>query len=222
MTHDALKKIAAEAAIDYIESDSILGVGTGSTTRYFIDALKKIKNRIEGAVPSSNQTAEQLKAAGIRVLDPNTVSELPLYVDGADEFNDLFQLIKGGGGAQTREKILARLAKKFICIADESKKVELIGTHPIAIEVLPFARSFVAREIVKMKGSPSYREGFITDNGNCILDIYNLPLSDPYMMEEKLKSIPGALENGIFAHRTADLILLGTSAGVIELVAHKK
>src|SRR3990167_6302980 len=195
MTHDALKKIAAEAAIDYIESDSILGVGTGSTTRYFIDALKKIKNRIEGAVPSSNQTAEQLKAAGIRVLDPNTVSDLPLYVDGADEFNEHFQLIKGGGGAQTREKILATMAKQFICIVDESKKVDVLGAFPVAIEVLPFARSFVGRALVKLGANPSYREGFTTDNGNIILDTYNLSLLNPNEMEQKLKSISGVVEN---------------------------
>lgn len=217
MTHSAqLKKLAAEAALSYVEPDSIIGVGTGSTVAYFIDALSTIKNKIEGAVASSEHTASQLKAAGIRVLDSNSVSELPLYVDSADEVNDYFQLIKGGGGALTREKILATMAKKFICIADESKEVDLLGQFPVAVEVLPFARSFVAREIVKLRASPSYREGFITDNGNIIIDIYNLPLLDPPLMEQTLKNIPGVVENGLFAKRTADLILLGTQRGLIK------
>lgn len=215
MSKDDLKKAAAEAALGYIESDMIIGVGTGSTVDFFIDSLKKIKNKIEGTVASSVRTAEQLKAAGIRVLDSNTVSDLPLYVDGADELNAHFQLIKGGGGALTREKIVACMAKKFICIADESKKVDVLGAFPVAVEVLPFARSYVAREIVKLKGSPSYREGFTTDNGNIILDVYNLSLLNPPVIEEKLNNIPGVVENGIFSHRTADLILLGTQKGVV-------
>ncbi len=214
MTQDTQKKLAAEAALDYVKPDMILGVGTGSTVDYFIQALPKIKNKIDATVASSLRTAEQLKALGFRVLDANTVSELPLYVDGADEVNDHFQLIKGGGGAQTREKILATLAKQFICIADASKKVALLGAFPVAVEVLPFARSYVARQLVKLHGSPSYREHFITDNGNVILDVFNLSLVDPLTLEQTIKMIPGVVENGIFAHRRADIVLLGTLQGL--------
>lgn len=219
MTQDALKKLVAEAALTYIKPDMVIGVGTGSTVDYFIAGLKKFQHQLEGAVASSKRTAAQLLALGINVLDPNTVSDLPLYVDGTDEFNEHFQLIKGGGGAQTREKILATQAKKFICIADESKQVALLGkAFPVAVEVLPFARSFVARQIVKLGGSPSYREGFVSDDGNSILDVYNLPLLNPVQMEQTLKALPGVVENGLFAHRTADVVLVGTANGVITLV----
>ena len=217
MNQDQLKKIAADAAIHYLEDDMIIGVGSGSTVNYFIEALKPHKHRIEGAVASSSATEQRLKAIGIRILELNTVTTIPLYIDGADEVNSHLQLIKGGGGALTREKILAAASKKFICIADESKYVPVLGEFPIAVEAIPMARSFVAREILKKQGSPSYRERFITDNQNIILDVYNLPLLEPAKMENELKLIPGVVENGIFAHRTADLLLLGTQKGVIKI-----
>lgn len=211
----SLKILAAEAAIQEVPPESLIGVGTGSTVLPFIHALKKIKHQIEGAVPSSLSTEALLREAGIPIVDPNTISELPLYVDGADECNEHHQLIKGGGGALTREKILATCAKKFICIVDESKCVKNLGDHfPVAIEVIPFARSFVARELVKLGGSPSYRDGFKTDNGNCILDVYHLDLSDPSKMETQINTIPGVIENGIFSHRRADKIIIGTPSGL--------
>jgi ribose 5-phosphate isomerase A len=208
------KKLAAHAALEYVKDDMVVGVGTGSTVEYFIQALESVKHKIEGAVASSEATASKLKALSIPVIDLNSVSDLPLYVDGADEVNALRQMIKGGGGALTREKIIATVAKKFVCIADESKFVELLGTFPVSIEVLPMARSYVGRQIVLMGGDPVYREGFITDNGNVILDVYNLKLLEPRAMEEKLKSLVGVVENGIFAKRTADVVLLGTDTGV--------
>lgn len=214
MNQESLKKSAAEAALQFIEHDMIIGVGTGSTVHFFMEALRRVKQKIEGAVASSVATAEKLKALSIPLLDLNSVAELPLYVDGADEVNSAKQMIKGGGGALTREKIIATVAKKFICIADESKKVDMLGTFPVAVEVIPMARSYVAREIVKLGGDPVYREGFVTDNGNQILDVYNLKILEPRVLEEKLKSIVGVIENGIFARRTADVVLLGTSTGV--------
>lgn len=214
---EAGKKAAAQAAIEFVEDDMIVGVGTGSTVEYFIDALQSVRQRIEGAVASSIATANKLKALSIPLIDLNSAPELALYVDGADEINSAKQMIKGGGGALTREKIIATVAKKFVCIADESKYVDLLGSFPVSVEVIPMARSYVARQIVLLGGDPVYREGVVTDNGNVILDVYNMKLLDPKMMEEKLKSIVGVVENGVFAKRTADVLLLGTSAGVKRL-----
>ncbi len=204
---EAEKKAAANAALTYIQDDMVIGVGTGSTVNYFIEALQSIKHRIEGAVASSVDTANKLKALSIPLLDLNAVPELQLYVDGADEINPAKQMIKGGGGALTREKIIATVAKKFICIVDSSKRVELLGQFPVAVEVVPMARSYVARQIVQLGGDPVYREGFVTDNGNVILDVYNLKLANPASMEEKLKAIVGVVENGIFAKRAADVVV---------------
>lgn len=215
-TSNVGKQAAAEAAIKYIDDDMIVGVGTGSTVQFFIEALQAIKHRIEGAVASSVATANQLKALGIPLLDLNSVNDLPIYIDGADEVNQAKQMIKGGGGALTREKIIATVARKMICIADASKSVELLGTFPVAVEVIPMARSYVARQIVKMGGDPVYREGFLTDNGNVILDVYGLKLHDAKAVELQLKAVVGVVENGIFAQRTADVVLLGSSAGVTK------
>lgn len=214
MDKEAGKKQAALAALKFVEDDSVVGVGTGSTVHYFIQGLGGMKSRIEGAVPSSIDTANKLKAVGIPLIDLNSVSSLPLYVDGADEINNAKQMIKGGGGALTREKIIATVAKKFVCIADASKKVELLEEFPVAVEVIPMARSYVARQIVQLGGDPVYREGFVTDNGNIILDVFNMKLLEPRVIEEKLKSIVGVVESGIFAKRTADVVLLGNAQEV--------
>ncbi|AZT85233.1 ribose-5-phosphate isomerase RpiA [Marinobacter sp. NP-4(2019)] len=218
MTQDELKKAVAKAALDYIaprlDSDSVIGVGTGSTANFFIDLLADIRNEFDGAVASSDATAERLKSHGIPVYDLNSVGELEFYVDGADETNEHLELIKGGGGALTREKIVAAVAKTFICIADESKLVGTLGTFPLPVEVIPMARSHVGREIVRLGGDPVYREGFTTDNGNIILDIHNMDISRPIQVEEKLNQIVGIVTNGLFARRPADLLLLGTSSGV--------
>lgn len=211
------KKAAADAALEFIKDDMVIGVGSGSTVDFFIAALKSVKNKIEGAVASSVATADKLKALSIPLIDLNSVNGLPLYVDGADEINAMKQMIKGGGGALTREKIIATVAKKFVCIADESKFVDLLGDYPVAVEVLPMARSYVARQIVQLGGDPVYREGFVTDNGNVILDVFNMKLLDPKMIEEKLKAIVGVVENGLFAKRTADVLLLGGARGVEKL-----
>lgn len=215
MNHGALKKISAQAALKYVEEDSIVGVGTGSTVNYFIDALATIKSKIEGAVASSNATAQLLKERGIPVYDLNSVNHVPLYVDGADEIDNYLYMIKGGGGAQTREKILASAANKFICIADISKKVDVLGLHmPVPVEVIPMARSYVAREIVKLGADPIYREHFTTDNGNIVLDIHHLKIMEPLKLEQTLKNITGVVESGIFAKNAADILLLGTEDGV--------
>lgn len=214
MSNEAGKKTAALAALDFIKDDMIVGVGSGSTVDYFIAALASVKSKIEGAVASSVATANKLKALSIPVLDLNSVNDLPLYVDGADEINPAKQMIKGGGGALTREKIIATVAKKFVCIADDSKQVDILGEFPVAVEVIPMARSYVARQIVELGGDPVYREGFVTDNGNLILDVYNLKLLNPRAMEERLKKIVGVVENGIFAERTADVLLLGAEKTV--------
>ncbi|MFU8797819.1 MAG: ribose-5-phosphate isomerase RpiA [Gammaproteobacteria bacterium] len=222
MTPDEMKKAAAQAAIDYVEAQCIapsspgsliVGMGTGSTVNHFITALASIKHKIEGTVSSSMATTERLKAAGIPVFDVNTIPALEIYIDGADEINKYLQCIKGGGGALTREKILASIAKKFICIADEKKYVDLF-TFPIAVEVIPMARSYVGREIVKLGGDPVYREGFVTDNGNIIIDIYNLAIMEPIKREETLNNITGIVCHGLFAKRAADVLLLGTQKGV--------
>ncbi len=214
MDQETLKKKAADAALEYIKPGMILGVGSGSTVNYFIDALKSVKGKIEAAVASSVETEKRLKALSIPIVDLNSVSELPLYVDGADEINAARQMIKGGGGALTREKIIATVASKFICIADQTKKVELLGTFPLPIEVIPMARSYVARELVKLGGDPNYRQGFVTDNGNVILDVYNLKMLSPVSLEEKLNNIVGIIANGIFAVRPADVLLLATSNAI--------
>jgi ribose 5-phosphate isomerase A len=219
MTEDKMKKQAAEAAFKYLPEDAIIGVGTGTTIQYFIEGLAKYKGKIEGTVASSKLTEQELKKHGLPVYDLNTVNQVALYVDGADEVNDYFYLIKGRGGALTREKILASVAKKFICVIDESKKVTLLGEQsPLPIEVIPMARSFVARQLVKLGGSPVYREGFVTDNGNIILDVYNLLIDQPLALEDKINCIPGVVENGLFAHRPADEILIATTQGVEKLV----
>jgi len=208
--------MAAEAAIKYIPEDSIIGVGTGSTVNYFIDALASIKHNITGAVASSKATAEKLKALNIPMLDLNSISELDIYVDGADEINPSLQMSKGGGAALTGEKIVAAVAKKFICITDISKKVMILGKFPLSIEVIPMARSYVAREIIKrIGGSPVYREGIITDHGNVILDVWNLEILEPIKTEQLINDIPGVVTNGLFAIRPADLLLLGASDGVL-------
>jgi len=220
MTNDAMKQQAAGAAIKYVPNQAIIGVGTGSTVNYFIDELAKIKYRINGAVASSTATATKLKNHGIEIIDLNQVNDLPIYIDGADEINASLQMIKGGGGALTREKIIAAVAKKFICIADETKKVARLGEFPLPIEVLPMARSFVARELIKLGGSPVYREGVVTDNGNVILDVWNLDITNPPALEQTLNNLTGVVTNGLFALRPADLLLLGTEAGIQIYTAH--
>ena len=217
MNKTAEKKAAASAALQFIEEGMIIGVGTGSTVEQFLDLLQPVKQKIEGAVASSIATANKLKALCIPLLDLNSVTDLPIYIDGADEVNAARQMIKGGGGALTREKIIATVAKKFVCMVDQSKVVDLLGEFPVAVEVIPMARSYVARQIVQLGGDPVYREGFITDNGNVIIDVYNLKLLEPKVLEEKLKSIVGAVENGIFAKRTADVVLVGSKNGVNKI-----
>lgn len=223
MTQDELKKAVADAAIALIQRDlddkSIIGVGTGSTADFFIDGLAKIKTHFDGAVASSQSSADRLKSHGIPVYDLNVISDLEFYVDGADETNERLELIKGGGAALTREKIVAAVARKFICIADESKMVDILGAFPLPVEVIPMARSYVAREIVKLGGDPVYREGVITDNGNIILDVFNIDLSAPIRIEERLNQITGVVTNGLFAARPADILLLGTAAGVKTFTA---
>ncbi|WP_455379991.1 ribose-5-phosphate isomerase RpiA [Acidihalobacter prosperus] len=214
MDQNALKRAAAEAALNYVENGMVVGVGTGSTANYFIDLLAEIKGKIDGTVASSEASAQRLKSHGIPVFDLNAVGELPLYVDGADETTRQLQLIKGGGGALTREKIVAGASDQFICVADESKLVTYLGRFPLPIEVIPMARSFVARELAKQGGKPVLREGFTTDNGNVILDIHNLEILDPVKMETTLNMIPGIVTVGIFAHRSADKVLLSAAQGV--------
>lgn len=212
-----LKAKAAKAALAYIEDNMVIGVGTGSTVNYFIDELAKIKHRIDACVSSSKATEARLRAAGIPVIDLNVAADLPIYIDGADEVNTRHEMIKGGGGALTREKIVATAASQFICIVDASKLVTQLGTFPIAVEVIPIARSFVARELVKLGGDPEYREGFITDNGNIILDVYNLEITIASQLEEAIKLIPGVVENGLFAKRLADKVIIARDSG-IELI----
>ena len=217
MTQDEMKKLVAEAALDYVEAGSIIGIGTGSTANFFIDALAGIKGKIDGTVASSKASAERLAAHGIPVLDLNSVNDISVYIDGADESNHHLHLIKGGGGALTREKIVAGVSRKFVCIADDSKLVDVLGEFPLPVEVIPMARSFVARELVKRGGQPIYREGFTTDNGNDILDVHNLKIMEPVKFEEELNNIPGVVTVGIFARRPADVLLIGTKDGVKTL-----
>ncbi len=218
MTQDEMKQAVGKAAVEQIqsrlESNTIVGVGTGSTANCFIDELANIKHMFDGAVASSDATAERLKQHGIPVYDLNSVNQLDFYIDGADEFNARFELIKGGGGALTREKIVAAVAKTFICIVDESKQVDLLGDFPLPVEVIPMARSYVARELCKLDAEPVYREGFVTDNGNQILDVYNLEIDAAVALEERLNNIVGIVTNGLFAARPADTVLIGTPEGV--------
>ena len=217
MTQNTHKKQAADAALQYIKADMIVGVGTGSTVNFFIDGLATLKNKIKGAVASSIATEKRLKAAGIEVFDLNAVSDLAIYVDGADEFNQFKYLVKGGGGALTREKIVAAASKTFICIVDQSKECKVLGSFPIPIEVIPMARGLVARALVKLGGIPEYRAGFTTDNGNIILDVHQLDLTNPIAMEETLNNITGIVCNGIFAKRGADKIIMAKNDAIIEI-----
>jgi ribose 5-phosphate isomerase A len=212
MDQDALKKQAAEAALDYVEG-GIVGVGTGSTVNHFIDFLATAKGRIDGAVSSSEASTERMKAHGIQVYDLNAVGGLSLYVDGADESNQQLQLIKGGGGALTREKIVAAASDRFVCIADESKLVKVLGAFPLPVEVIPMARSYVARELVKLGGTPVWREGFVTDNGNLILDVHGLQIMEPIKLEQQINNLAGVVTVGIFALRRADVLILGSVSG---------
>jgi ribose 5-phosphate isomerase A len=212
MTADELKRQAAEAALAYVKG-GIIGVGTGSTVNHFIDCLATIKGCIEGTVSSSEASTQRLKSHGMSVLDLNAAGELDVYIDGADESDHYLNLIKGGGGALTREKIIAGASKKFVCIADESKLVDILGTFPLPVEVIPMARSHVARQLVKLGGTPVWRENFITDNGNVILDVHNLEIMKPMEMEQKINAIAGVVTTGIFALRGADVLILGTEQG---------
>lgn len=214
MTSDDLKKKAAQAALEYVQQESVIGVGTGSTVNHFIDALAAIKHRIDGAVSSSEASTARLGAHGIPLLDLNATGQLSVYVDGADESTRHLHLIKGGGGALTREKIVAGASTKFVCVADETKLVDVLGAFPVPVEVIPMARSYVARELVKRGGAPVLREDFTTDNGNLILDVHHLKILDPVAMEQDLNNIPGVVTVGIFAMRPADVLLLGTAEGV--------
>ena len=213
MTQDEMKRKAAEAALEYVITDEIVGVGTGSTVNHFIDVLAEIKHKIKGAVSSSEASTERMEGYGIKVYDLNQVNGIEVYIDGADESDHYLNLIKGGGGALTREKIIAGASRKFVCIADESKLVDVMGEFPLPIEVIPMARSFIAREIVKIGGQPVYREGFVTDNGNDILDVRNLRIMDAVKLENDLNKLPGIVTVGIFANRPADVLILGTPDG---------
>ena len=214
MSQESLKKAAAEAALQFIPDGAALGVGTGSTAGHFIAALSSVRAKISRIVASSEDTARKLENAGFPCADPNAVGDLDLYVDGADEADAHLRLIKGGGGAHAREKVLAACARRFVCIVDESKRVDLIGKFPLPVEVLPMARSLVARKLAAMGGSPEWREGFVTDNGNWILDVRDLDLSRAEEMETQINAIPGAVENGIFARRRADLLVVAGKNGI--------
>ena len=214
MTQDELKSAAAKAAIAHVPHGGIIGVGTGSTANFFIDELSKIKRRIDGAVASSEASAKRLKQHGIAVIDLNNVAELEVYIDGADEVTKHRHMIKGGGGALTREKIVAAAAKKFVCVADTSKLVGMLGQFPLPVEVIPMARSYVAREMLKLGGKPVIRDGFTTDNGNVILDVHGLEILNPVELEGTINQIAGVVTNGIFARRGADLVILANADGV--------
>jgi len=215
---DQMKQIAGEAAIKYIKQDMVIGVGTGSTVKYFIDKLSTMRNDIKGVVSSSLQSTELLKTYNIPVLDLNSVGQVDIYIDGADEINHYLEMIKGGGGALTKEKIITACSKKFICIADESKYVPKLGTFPLPIEVIPIARSYVAREILKLGGTPDWRSGVLTENGNYILDIHHLDIQKPIELEEKINNIVGVVTNGLFAKRSADILILGKKNRQIEII----
>ncbi|EJE8669104.1 ribose-5-phosphate isomerase RpiA [Vibrio vulnificus] len=213
MTQDEMKKAAGWAALKYVEKGSIVGVGTGSTVNHFIDALGIMSEEIKGAVSSSVASTEKLEALGIKIFDCNEVASLDIYVDGADEINADREMIKGGGAALTREKIVAAIADKFICIVDGTKAVDVLGTFPLPVEVIPMARSYVARQLVKLGGDPCYREGVITDNGNVILDVYGMKITNPKQLEDQINGIPGVVTVGLFAHRGADVVITGTPEG---------
>ncbi|MGV6857422.1 MAG: ribose-5-phosphate isomerase RpiA [bacterium] len=219
MNADDMKKAAAQAAIEYVEPEMIVGIGTGSTANHFIDLLAQIKGKIDGTVASSEASAERLRGHGIPVMDLNTAGTLSLYVDGADESDHHLNLIKGGGGALTREKIVAASSEKFVCIADDSKLVNVLGAFPLPVEVIPMARSYVARELVKLGGNPEYREGFVTDNGNIILDVHGLEIMEPLKMETQINQLAGVVTVGIFSHRPADVLILGGPNGARTLTA---
>ncbi|WP_077286369.1 ribose-5-phosphate isomerase RpiA [Cognaticolwellia aestuarii] len=213
MTQDEMKKAAAIKALDYIKADTIVGVGTGSTVNHFIDALATVKDNIIGAVSSSEASTERLKSYGIEVFELNNVDSIDVYVDGADEINPHMHMIKGGGAALTREKIVAAVAKTFVCIADDSKQVPMLGSFPLPVEVIPMARSYVARELVKLGGDPAYRQGVITDNGNVIIDVHNLTIMDPKALENSINAIAGVVTNGLFANRPANVLIIGSADG---------
>ncbi len=215
-----MKQAAARAALEHVPPGCVVGVGTGSTANFFITELGRIRNRVEAAVASSDASAQRLKAAGIPVLDLNSVTELPVYIDGADEVNTQLAMIKGGGGALTREKIVAAVARKFVCIADHTKLVDVLGKFPLPIEVIPMARAYVARECVKLGGRPAWREGFVTDNGNVILDVHDFRILAPAELEARLDQIAGVVTNGLFARRGADVLLLGAPDGVRTMTRH--
>lgn len=217
MTQDELKKLVGWSALKFVQPNTIVGVGTGSTAAHFIDALASIKDEIIGTVSSSEASTKKLKSYGIPVLDCNDVDSLDIYVDGADEINHHMQMIKGGGAALTREKIIAAIAKRFICIADESKVVDVLGNFPLPVEVIPMARSYVARELFKLGGRPIYRQGVVTDNGNVILDVHDLVISEPIALENKINNITGVVTVGLFANRGANIALIGTPSGVKEM-----
>lgn len=219
MTQDDLKLAVAQAAIAYVPNDCIVGVGTGSTANFFIDELAKIKHQIRGAVASSEASAKRLQGHGIEVLSLNDAGDLPVYVDGADEITKHMHMVKGGGGALTREKIVAAASAKFICLCDQSKLVDVLGKFPLPIEVIPMAQSYIAREMVKLGGQPKLREGFTTDNGNVIIDVHGLSIMNPTELEAKLNHLPGVVTNGLFALRPADVLLLGTPDGVQTMTA---
>ena len=218
MTQDELKQAVAQAAADYVAANapagSIIGVGTGSTANFFIDALAPLKEKYKGAVASSEATRERLEGHGIKVFDLNEVEDIPVYVDGADEIDHALNMIKGGGGALTREKIVAAVAQTFVCIADGSKRVETMGNFPLPVEVIPMSQAYVARELVKLGGRPVLRAGFVTDNGNVILDVHGLKITDPKGLEAQVNQITGVVTNGLFALRPANVLLLGTADGV--------
>ena len=214
MNQDELKRQVAEAALKFVVEDAVVGVGSGSTVNLFIDALAQMKGRIEGAVAASEASTERLKKHGIRVFDLNSVSELPVYVDGADEITEHLHMIKGGGGALTREKIVAAAAGTFVCICDSSKLVPVLGKFPLPVEVIPMARGYVGREMLRRKAQPVLREGFKTDNGNLVLDCHGLAIMDPPALEAELNNIAGVVTNGLFARRGADVLLLGTPDGI--------
>jgi len=217
-----MKQAAARAALAYVTAEDVIGVGSGSTANFFIAELGRIKHKFEGAVASSEATAQRLKQLGIPVLDLNAVGDLPVYVDGADEITRHFAMVKGGGGALTREKIVAAVARKFVCIADETKLVDVLGKFPLPVEVIPMARSYVARELVKLGGQPAWRQGVVTDNGNVILDVHNLDILRPVELETALNQIDGVVTNGLFARRGADVLVLGTARGVETLTASRR
>jgi ribose 5-phosphate isomerase A len=221
MTQDELKQQVAREALKHVVEDAVVGVGSGSTVNHFIDALAGIKGRIEGAVAASEASAERLKKHGIRVFELNAVDELPVYVDGADVVNEHLYMIKGGGGALTREKIIAAVARKFVCICDASKLVPVLGKFPLPVEVIPMARGHVGRELRKRGGHPVLREGFKTDNGNLIIDCHGLTITDPPRLESELDQVAGVVTNGLFARRPADLLLLAGPGGVRTVTARK-